>query len=168
MFQSTRPRGTRLHEKVICDSAEPFQSTRPRGTRRRRVELPAERDGFNPRARAGRDIMPLMTPGACPVSIHAPARDATGCESQTLCNLSLFQSTRPRGTRPGTACLMSTKRRCFNPRARAGRDFLVHLRLLLSEFQSTRPRGTRHKKQQSRKQRNRFQSTRPRGTRREQ
>src|SRR5690554_7570766 len=34
----------------------------------------------------------------------------------------LFQSTRPRGARPGTATGFWTYARCFNPRAREGRD----------------------------------------------
>jgi len=55
-----------------------FQSTRPRGARRRRGSITRRmHDGFNPRARAGRDV---DLAGGAPV--HGE-----------------FQSTRPRGAR---------------------------------------------------------------------
>jgi len=100
-----------------------FQSTRPRGARHvtafMNLNLP---DGFNPRARAGRDkgiidgleeehrFQSTRPRGArledrgvldvlIEVSIHAPARGAT--TRLTLCLLFPL---------------------CFNPRARAGRD----------------------------------------------
>ena len=56
-------------------------------------------DGFNPRAREGRDSVAPTTP----------------------VYLRLFQSTRPRGARlPATNGWMVVT--CFNPRAREGRD----------------------------------------------
>ena len=80
-----------------------FQSTRPRGARR----------GY--RKRAG---------GAVQVSIHAPARGATGIAIPKLI--------------PVTS---------FNPRARAGRDgnSLWISSLTVAMFQSTRPRGARRR-----------------------
>ena len=167
-FQSTRPRGARhdllrapAHEKRFNpraragrDKSDPsvywlrnvFQSTRPRGARQpvirdwyrdQLVSIHAPARGattsparpaasstcFNPRARAGRDSVAL--------SIHDP--------------IVLFQSTRPRGARPGadrqrggrhrqvsihapargatgTATVTATTTVGFNPRARAGRD----------------------------------------------
>ena len=78
-FQSTRPRGARRRTRLRSPTVATFQSTRPRGARRgrnaarqyeRRVSIHAPArgatyrrlcaatfyDGFNPRARAGRDL----------------------------------------------------------------------------------------------------------------
>ena len=76
---------------------------------------------FNPRARAGRDVIAWLT-SSMSVSIHAPARGATmsvsrqsdqvsihapargatcmRCTAAPTCCMSMFQSTRPRGARP--------------------------------------------------------------------
>ena len=64
--------------------------------------------------------------------------------SSSLVLYVLFQSTRPRGARPGRH-----QRRFppggFNPRAREGRDICSMCRFCgISMFQSTRPRGARH------------------------
>ena len=100
--------------------------------------------GFNPRARVGRDGMP---------SRHTRA----------FC---LFQSTRPRGARRGNPDRTGgpdsvsihapawgateaplpplSGTRCFNPRARVGRDTSAgKISALFQVFQSTRPRGAR-------------------------
>ena len=54
-----------------------------------------------------------------------------------------FQSTRPRGARPGWP-RTATRWTCFNPRAREGRDQgLNELLVFVHMFQSTRPRGAR-------------------------
>ena len=100
---------------------------------------------FNPRARRGRDhqIPPLLAkhrvsihapaggatvtchplPPVYPVSIHAPAGGATTV-NWTTSSITAFQSTRPQGARP---CQTGKRRenRCFNPRARRGRDWLM-------------------------------------------
>ena len=76
--------------------------------------------GFNPRAREGRDNAVFADDCAFDVSIHAPARGATG-EVRKNANDSTFQSTRPRGAR--------------HPQAASSLFFMV--------FQSTRPRGAR-------------------------
>ena len=100
-FQSTRPRGARLHSRQADYRCGQFQSTRPRGARhisesscclgtacfnpraregRDHVVAPgvAEFRGFNPRAREGRDTTASHAPErVTPVSIHAPARGAT-------------------------------------------------------------------------------------------
>ena len=98
---------------------------------------------FNPRARAGRDLVGCIHSSAnfvsihapargatndCRpvwaieiVSIHAPARGATGYFGQTNDDIR-FQSTRPRGARHGRS-LFARRPARFNPRARAGRDF---------------------------------------------
>src|SRR5437763_10379226 len=130
MFQSTRPRGARPLLVIKVVNVIQFQSTRPRGARLRRtgflcatrtVSIHAPTRGatptlglvlaprsncFNPRAHDGRDLRGNDDQTCiATVSIHAPTRGATshgsGWESAEL----VFQSTRPRGARPG-----STKR----------------------------------------------------------
>ncbi len=87
LFQSTRPCGARppvlgqaalipevsIHAPVrgatpaapTSEATEMFQSTRPCGARhRRRQALHDDSDGFNPRARAGRDMANRLSPGA--------------------------------------------------------------------------------------------------------
>ena len=124
LFQSTRPRGARpdvvatLQGKTLVSihapargatwkvamlvELLPFQSTRPRGARRCRRcrELRGRR--FNPRARAGRDVIGPLAVANNEVSIHAPARGAT-YSCQMIVSYSGFQSTRPRGARPAEA-----------------------------------------------------------------
>ena len=56
--------------------------------------------------------------------------------------------------------------RCFNPRARAGRDVQTGLiEVTIFQFQSTRPRGARPEIRRFMGDINLFQSTRPRGAR---
>ena len=142
-FQSTRPRGTR--PPAALRSSRPrsfnprvragrdratfvfllliswFQSTRPRGTRPLPSNLLILTACFNPRVRAGRDIIHSST--RFPSECFNP-RVRAGRDRWSL-NVSIwsdpFQSTRPRGTRPGAPCCRDG-RRCFNPRVRAGRD----------------------------------------------
>ncbi len=76
-FQSTRPRGARLAIVATKFATSMFQSTRPRGARLRWYELRGYPNGFNPRARAGRDKPGLYLDRIRHVSIHAPARGAT-------------------------------------------------------------------------------------------
>ncbi len=75
---------------------------------------------FNPRARAGRDNSTGFLSSSALVSIHAPARGATGIGAGSIA-YSKFQSTRPRGARH-KMFTGNGKKVCFNPRARAGRD----------------------------------------------
>ena len=100
----------------------------------------------------------------------------------------MFQSTRPRGARPGRpaphvpaylvsihapawgATFVPSSRRseqwCFNPRARVGRDHPTIGDLFNSrQFQSTRPRGARLEAGHDISEFKVFQSTRPRGAR---
>ena len=98
-----------------------FQFTRPRGARhgRRDARLVHHR-----------------------VSIHAPARGATS--SSLACSASIwFQFTRPRGARHGLGEINVSKK-CFNSRAREGRDILFPSKSNNILFQFTRPRGARH------------------------
>ncbi len=167
MFQSTRPRGARLAQYKpsrkpgrvsIHAPARGATGQKPHGDRRLQ--------GFNPRARAGRDAAQKI------VDRHAE----------------LFQSTRPRGARrvyqrhwhrdpavsihapargatrdrwPSSEFLIR-----FNPRARAGRDQnQVETTVAAGMFQSTRPRGARRGSPGRKQPSVWFQSTRPRGAR---
>ena len=164
-FQSTRPRGARRSR--ISSKTKP-SSFNPRA-REGRDDAPScvvsvcpsfnprAREGrdardaygdepclsFNPRAREGRDTGEVLRHGVLDVSIHAPARGATGGPSlrvqfeqvsihapargATVSSVRrnsprfLFQSTRPRGARLRDHQAAS-RIRCFNPRAREGRD----------------------------------------------
>ena len=79
-----------------------FQSTRPRGTRRAELFLKQVYDGFNPRVREGRDY------SSFPFTLNATGFNPRVREGRDLTELKgyigtayTFQSTRPRGTRPG-------------------------------------------------------------------
>ena len=97
-FQSTRPRGARLAIQAVYTMPNRFQSTRPRGARHRGIPGRRRHQGFNPRARAGRDLVFVLLPQTYRVSIHAPARGATNIEREREAWIK-FQSTRPRGAR---------------------------------------------------------------------
>ena len=83
---------------------------------------------------------------------------------QTTGSASKFQSTRPRGTRPGCGHPRD-QQKGFNPRAHVGRDVIDRKARFNNTFQSTRPRGTRLALRAFRVFFCKFQSTRPRGTR---
>ena len=122
-----------------------FQSTLPRGERPNFGNSHRSTFNFNPRSREGSD--PVCTLPPCPpgISIHAPARGATG----SLRHISLGH-------------------RDFNPRSREGSDevFLSHW-LFINSFQSTLPRGERRESTSGMDQHRKFQSTLPRGERRD-
>ena len=72
------------------------------------------REGSDEReVRAGKDII---------ISIHAPARGATGLLQVTKRNAIKFQSTLPRGERPTIRSHFLSFRCHFNPRSREGSD----------------------------------------------
>ena len=141
-----------------------FQSTRPRGTRPSVAFNAVFFFCFNPRAHVGRDLYVVRIKSRHGVSIHAPTWDATRSPSRDFVSpfvsihaptwdatdinacsvrVHLFQSTRPRGTRPK---VLQEKRWnwSFNPRAHVGRDLMILHELPNMLFQTTRPRGTRH------------------------
>ena len=120
-----------------------FQSTRPRGTRLLH-DARSKASSFVSIHASARDATPSpqCSGSVRPVSIHASARDATACARWSRRTAS-FQSTRPRGTRQNMASLPegthvsihasardatrekpSRKSRAssFNPRVREGRD----------------------------------------------
>ena len=76
---------------------------------------------FNPRARMGRDLYGEGKYANKKVSTHAPAWGATkNTLGSTQAEL-LFQPTRPHGARL-SGQVHRRRLRCFNPRARMGRD----------------------------------------------
>ena len=97
-----------------------FQSTPPRGRRPPHRLRSHHFLRFNPRLREGGDESPPTSLQVCCVSIHASAREATP-NTSPLKFLRSFQSTPPRGRRPGSM------------------PFCWHICL----FQSTPPRGRR-------------------------
>jgi len=118
MFQSTRPRGARPKKPYECQNQKVSIHAPARGATYQLKHL-YEENRFNPRARAGRDLLLVL-----PIFPR------------------LFQSTRPRGARhvfylvfhiqlvsihaPARGATLNFSAaflyRCFNPRARAGRD----------------------------------------------
>ncbi len=123
-FQSTRPRGARLFDNVqYCNVLGGFNPRAHAGRDRPPRGSCPFLECFNPRAHAGRDdqrgrgqlrrqvSIHAPTRGATPsdsmpsakraVSIHAPTRGATLILTAPTSTHLLFQSTRPRGARPG-------------------------------------------------------------------
>ena len=77
-FQFTRPQGARRFAKLNQDRGAAFQFTRPQGARRPRRRTARRARRFNSRARKGRDQDQGALSRLLVVSIHAPARGATG------------------------------------------------------------------------------------------
>ena len=119
-----------------------FQSTRPRGARLKKSEKWADQNGFNPRARAGRDPAGASGGRDEQVSIHAPARGATP-QGHRVAGTSRFQSTRPRGARQWSLGAVVWLVRFQSTRPRGARLRLPHGLRFRTVFQSTRPRGAR-------------------------
>ena len=123
---------------------KPFQSTPPRGGRPHSCDCPHVEDGFNPRPRAGGDAGLESDSEEPYVSIHAPARGATGISPNKSDMEQTFQSTPPRGGRPQADAEALRDARRFNPRPRAGGDSCrSRHRRPWNRFQSTPPRGGR-------------------------
>ena len=145
-FQSTRPRGARRAISDELAARASFQSTRPRGARLTSARCAsALSQGFNPRARAGRDrrVRGRMV-GRRDVSIHAPARGATRMPVRLLEAQSTCFNPRARAGRDAAGANSAIGGSRFNPRARAGRDAgAANIAAAGQAFQSTRPRGAR-------------------------
>ena len=89
------------------------------------VSSSSSRVCFNPRARMGRDLKHINMITLAEVSTHAPAWGATAFATGRPYT-GRFQPTRPHGARRSilvTLCPL----KCFNPRARMGRDALLAL-----------------------------------------
>ncbi len=99
--------------------------------------------GFNPRTRAGCDILRTPCKASTAVSIHAPAQGATRAPCEFWPSV-LFQSTHPRRVRRRSSCGRSRPPSRFNPRTRAGCDqFIPPSHIIPTMFQSTHPRRVR-------------------------
>ncbi len=145
MFQSTRPYGARrLHSQLHAldcsfnprartgrDSmhrmaSDELRCFNPRARtgrdRLRSLNGSRYRSCFNPRARTGRDVMQPR--------IHQLHRwfqstrpyGARPCDAVDRVQPCVFQSTRPYGARRAAESSTAGVHRCFNPRARTGRD----------------------------------------------
>ncbi len=121
-----------------------FQFTRPRGARpRRRRAGEARCAGFNSRAREGRDARQERLNHSSLVSIHAPARGATGAADVLQALREVVSIHAPARGATGRSRTICPPRR-FNSRAREGRDGRTRARASWPRaFQFTRPRGAR-------------------------
>ena len=168
-FQSTRPRGARRGASLPAPTRAAVSIHAPtRGATRPGCQRRISRSRFNPRAHAGRDrFAARQLRGRSGFQSTRP-RGARRYLVRYPRESDLFQSTRPRGARPsGRNCRL--RRSCFNPRAHAGRDWMLPIRMPHGAgFQSTRPRGARHRDLAHEPRYRGFQSTRPRGARLEQ
>ena len=114
-----------------------------RGATRQAAHHPKGRQGFNPRAREGRDSGGKSSGAGVVVSIHAPARGATQKWSWRGRWMKCFNP-RAREGRDDVVCFESFAGSGFNPRAREGRDVITPYTTIWNYlFQSTRPRGAR-------------------------
>ena len=128
----------------LLTSSKTFQSTRPRGARRGAAHVRKIERGvsIHAPARGATGISPLFFV-FIRVSIHAPARGAT----LRICFVYLCQerfNPRAREGRDGAIRSNTSPTISFNPRAREGRDQAVSIfEIFYDLFQSTRPRGAR-------------------------
>ena len=120
-FQFTRPRGARLRSSAPRKPVTLFQFTRPRGARHDVKLICCKIIKFQfTRPRGARHSPSAEAVTTCSVSIHAPARGATQYRARCRSD------------------------RCFNSRAREGRDRTQAFYRRPPQFQFTRPRGARH------------------------
>ena len=142
-FQSTRPRGARRYDCSRHSNPCDFNPRAREGRDASQHPYRRRRRHFNPRAREGRDM------SRSPISrarrnFNPRAREGRDVRPDIcLVLVARFQSTRPRGARPGFALTATDE----------------------IEFQSTRPRGARQHIAVSCGGNDAFQSTRPRGAR---
>ena len=144
-FQSTRPRGARPSASFLILISIGVSIHAPAwGATLFNVGYLHRTRCFNPRARVGRDLRPPR-PVLLFFCFNPRARVGRDlCRSSIIYPKELFQSTRPRGARPELThtcfsissvsihapawgatlarCFGTVKVRCFNPRARVGRD----------------------------------------------
>ena len=166
-----------------------FQSTHPHGVRQLQPSDLKDVTSFNPRTRTGCDMISLRIlmviewfqsthphgvrlghyVSQCipyEVSIHAPARGATGTgrgadtgrrsfnpRTRTGCDCTIadefkilltFQSTHPHGVRPGGCCRLTGMGRFQSTHPHGVRHCIVGRVSAGSLFQSTHPHGVRH------------------------
>ena len=143
LFQSTRPHGARPTTSARTVKVYAFQSTRPHGARLGPAAGSCVSSCFNPRARMGRDQLPVKQVLQRHVSIHAPAWGATTALSMDNSSGTGFNPRARMGRDPHCEGLFFSST-SFNPRARMGRDTSsFSCCFSASVFQSTRPHGAR-------------------------
>ena len=121
-FQSTLPRRERPRAYPCLCRDGAFQSTLPRRERRLTSSRSQSLKNFNPRSREGSDLLAraeLVKRDV--ISIHAPAKGATGKFAFTLQQVAISIHAPAKGA---TLRLISRSRRIdhFNPRSREGSD----------------------------------------------
>jgi len=163
-----------------------FQSTHPRGVRPGKPKSFKSDISFNPRTREGCDFQGHADRIALRVSIHAPARGATGASLITVLN-PWFQSTHPRGVRQAKykrymqsdpVSIHAPARGATHDAAKLkppipvsihaparGATWCFSRYYCFSRFQSTHPRGVRQVITGQQRNGLMFQSTHPRGVR---
>ena len=143
-FQSTRPRGARLWQRVRRRSRKRCFNPRARGGRdfgRCRGKL--SHSCFNPRARGGRDaIMLVENPPIFAVSIHAPAGGAT-CLNGGGYGFALVSIHAPAGGATEVAMEACFELDVSIHAPAGGATFRYKSMAKHGQFQSTRPRGAR-------------------------
>ena len=130
--------------KLMLNNIYGFQSTRPRRARRFAGRSGAWFNSFqSTRPRRARLLGEAGVHRRTAVSIHAPAKGATG-RSRSSCRRTWSFNPRAREGRDPRNASHARGKTGFNPRAREGRDSLVSSPLApFTGFQSTRPRRAR-------------------------
>ncbi len=144
-FQSTRPRGARPSKGLADKRILVVSIHAPAwGATQYNPNSLGCQEGFNPRARVGRDVkMDTGLPKLRQFQSTRP-RGARHSSNESLIVYRWFQSTRPRGARRANGWYGTAHPFRFNPRARVGRDATKKIpKAGDDEFQSTRPRGAR-------------------------
>ncbi len=146
-FQPARPRGARRPETVTAASSMfLFQPARPRGARQLRTRRRRRGSSFNPRAREGRDAGGKHRQRPRTVQFQPARPRGARLVFGAPIRLDEQVSTRApaRGATPSPPSWQPSSRRCFNPRAREGRDQnKAQLIWVALSFQPARPRGAR-------------------------
>ena len=186
-FQSTRPRGARLNSGIVFDQVICVSIHAPTGGATRSAAPPGSGTCFNPRAHGGAtQRLSASTHDACFNPRAHGGRDPAGwscCRSWRGFNprahggrdlrralavqkFREFQSTRPRGARPGFSSSISTSSYVSIHAPTGGATKLSVYGVGYDKwFQSTRPRGARPTTPMAVQLTRLFQSTRPRGAR---
>ena len=123
MFQSTLPRRERRQIQAYPALLPLFQSTLPRRERRYKSDgnTPVKK-GFNPRSREGSDNNPICAfPGS--IGFNPRSREGSDClyRFRLLCRYCVSIHAPAKGA-TGRTCDHDGKRLCFNPRSREGSD----------------------------------------------
>ena len=145
MFQSTPPRGRRLpaHVAALINRFVSIHASAREATARQCKRPPGGLVSIHASAREATLPAPVRAPTT---PCFNPRLRAGGDRTarRPISTVSQFQSTPPRGRRPGSGRLPRPLGLGFNPRLRAGGDPPVEtVEPVTSEFQSTPPRGRR-------------------------